>query len=443
MGIIAYPEMIRRGYPVWMSTGIIACGGGIAILIPPSITLILYGIITEESIVALFFAGFTPGIMLAISDAAIIIGLSFFIKLPAGKFSLAKLGKSTFEAWPALLMPVCVLGGLYGGVFTPTEAGAAAAGYAMLFGVISAVERSSRVRAWLFFGGGFVCVIMMSLLGWVDMPFWDRFGAPDAGGALYTLAAYVLLPFVIYGALTLALFELVMAVVERKNTFIKELMPTTQRTINLTAIVYFLLGCVGVFQFLLANKGWPQDIAAWTVEQGFTQMEFLAVLVIIMLFLSMWLTGRRDPGADGADLLPGVADARRRSDPSRHSGGDRDRDGRRHPAGRTQPVRGQRHDGRSGDEGHEGRDSVPDNRRHRAPADAVLPDPGALAAEPDDPVALQLTGGDRVDAAPAACGPAPHPLDSPEREAPLPRDIEDETAWPPPTSPGRTRSTTT
>jgi len=214
MGIIAYPEMIRRGYPVWMSAGIIACGGGIAILIPPSITLILYGIITEESIVSLFFAGFTPGIMLAISDAIIIIGISLFIKLPAGKFELRKVGKATWDAWPALLMPVCVLGGLYGGVFTPTEAGAAAAGYALLFGLLSG-----------------------------------------------------------------------------RGKFLKELLPTTQRTINLTAIVYFLLGCVGVFQFLLANKGWPQAIAAWTSAQGFTQMEFLAVLLIVMLFLSMWLTG--------------------------------------------------------------------------------------------------------------------------------------------------------
>jgi C4-dicarboxylate transporter DctM subunit len=214
MGIIAYPEMIRRGYPVWMSAGIIACGGGIAILIPPSITLILYGIITEESIVYLFFAGFTPGIMLAISDAVIIVGISLFIKLPAGKFELKKVGAATWDAWPALLMPVCVLGGLYGGVFTPTEAGAAAAGYALLFGLLSG-----------------------------------------------------------------------------RGKFLKELLPTTQRTINLTAIVYFLLGCVGVFQFLLANKGWPQDIAAWTAAQGFTQMEFLAVLLIVMLFLSMWLTG--------------------------------------------------------------------------------------------------------------------------------------------------------
>ncbi|HSG56668.1 MAG TPA: TRAP transporter large permease subunit, partial [Paracoccaceae bacterium] len=124
MGVIAYPEMIKRGYPQWMATGIIAAGGGIALLIPPSITLILFGIITEESIVALFFAGFTPGVLLALSDAAIIILMSFMIKLPSGTFSLRYLFESLWQSWPALLMPVVVLGGLYGGLFTPTEAGA-------------------------------------------------------------------------------------------------------------------------------------------------------------------------------------------------------------------------------------------------------------------------------------------------------------------------------
>lgn len=278
MGIIAYPEMIRRGYPVWMSAGIIACGGGIAILIPPSITLILYGIITEQSIVALFFAGFTPGIMLAISDAIIIVGLSIFIKLPAGKFELGRLGTATLESWPALLMPVCVLGGLYGGIFTPTEAGAAASGYALLYGLITGKFRTPALR----FG-------IIGVAGLVGA------GATAISGVTPVVLGSAVVGFVVLwfclGIIALGLFEFGSAIITRDNSFLRELLPTTQRTINLTAIVYFLLGCVGVFQFLLANKGWPQAIAAWVTEQGFTQMEFLAVLLIIMLFLSMWLTG--------------------------------------------------------------------------------------------------------------------------------------------------------
>jgi C4-dicarboxylate transporter, DctM subunit len=214
MGVIAYPEMIKRGYPVWMAAGVIACGGGIALLIPPSITLILFGILTEESIVSLFFAGFVPGFMLAISDAVVIVFAAWYLKMPAGKFDLRYLGRALWESWPALMMPVVVLGGLYGGFFTPTEAGAAACGYAMLYGFIA-----------------------------------------------------------------------------RRGAFVKELLPTTFRAVNLTSVVFFLVGCVGVFQFLLANKGWPQDIAAWVNALNLSPMGFLVILLLVLLFLSMWLTG--------------------------------------------------------------------------------------------------------------------------------------------------------
>ncbi|MCH9674678.1 MAG: TRAP transporter large permease, partial [Gammaproteobacteria bacterium] len=215
MSVIAYPEMIKRGYPKWMAAGVIASAGGIALLIPPSITLILFGVITEISIVDLFFAGVGPGIMLAISDAVIIVTVSIFVvKLPAGTFSLKQCGRAFLSALPALLMPVLVLGGLYGGVFTPTEAGAAAACYALFYGII--------------FKGP---------------PFW------------------------------------------------KELIGVTRRTLNLTAVVFFLLGCVGIFQFFLANMGWPQEIAAWAGSLGLSQTGFLFALMVTLLALSMWLSG--------------------------------------------------------------------------------------------------------------------------------------------------------
>ena len=215
MSVIAYPEMVKRGYPKWMAAGVIASAGGIALPIPPSITLILFGVITEISIVDLFFAGVVPGIMLAISDAIIIVSVSVFVvKLPAGTFSWKQVRVSFIEALPALLLPVLVLGGLYGGLFTPTEAGAAAACYALGYGV--------------FFKG---------------------------------------------------------------KPFIKELMGVTRRTMNLTGIVFFLLGCVGIFQFFLANMGWPQEIAAWVGELGLSKHAFLFALMGTLLLLSMWLTG--------------------------------------------------------------------------------------------------------------------------------------------------------
>jgi C4-dicarboxylate transporter DctM subunit len=214
LSVIAYPELIKRGYPVWMSAGLIASAGGIALLIPPSVTLILFGVLTETSIIELFFAGMIPGLMLAMSDAAIIFGVSLFIKLPKKKFDIKEVGRTLLEAYPGILMPVIVLGGLYGGLFTPTEAGAAACAYAMLYGIIA-----------------------------------------------------------------------------KRREFIKELGPTTLRTLNLTAIVFFLLGCVGVFQFYLANMGWPQMIADWVGSLGLSQTGFLFVLLGTLLALSMFLTG--------------------------------------------------------------------------------------------------------------------------------------------------------
>jgi len=214
LSVIAYPELIKRGYPVWMSAGLIASAGGIALLMPPSITLILFGVLTEISVIKLFFAGMIPAIMLAISDACIIFGVSLFIKLPRKKFDIKEVARTFLEAYPAILMPVIVLGGLYGGLFTPTEAGAAACAYAMLYGLIA-----------------------------------------------------------------------------KRREFIKELGPTTLRTLNLTAIVFFLLGCVGVFQFYLANMGWPQMIADWVGTLGLTKTAFLFVLLGTLLTLSIFLTG--------------------------------------------------------------------------------------------------------------------------------------------------------
>jgi C4-dicarboxylate transporter DctM subunit len=214
MGVIAYPEMVKRGYPKWMAAGVIATGGGIAILIPPSITLILYGVLTEESIVKLFLAGVAPGIMLAISDAVIVMTMAMIIKLPANKFSWVELRDATMGAIPALLMPVFVLGGLYGGVLTPTESGAGACAYAIIYGFLSL-----------------------------------------------------------------------------RGKFLKEMIAATERAVNLTAILFFLLGGVGIFQFLLANQGWPQDIANWVTGIGLSPIGFLAVLLIVLLMMSMFLTG--------------------------------------------------------------------------------------------------------------------------------------------------------
>jgi C4-dicarboxylate transporter DctM subunit len=79
--------------------------------------------------------------------------------------------------------------------------------------------------------------------------------------------------------------------IAKRREFLKEIGPTTLRTLNLTAIVFFLLGCVGVFQFFLANMGWPQMIADWVGTLGLSKTGFLFVLMGTLLLLSTVLTG--------------------------------------------------------------------------------------------------------------------------------------------------------
>ncbi len=214
MSVIAIPEMRKRGYPDWLSGGLVATAGGIAMLIPPSIILILYGIVTETSIVRLFFAGVVPGLLLALGNALSVIVIASIIKLPRGKFEGPRLWKEFKGAAPALGMPVVILGGLYGGLFTPTEAAAAACGYALVYGMLS-----------------------------------------------------------------------------RGRQFLRELLPTAYRSLNLTAVILFLVGSVGVFQFLLANMYWPQRIAEAVVNMGLTPLGFIFAYMVVLLILGMFVDG--------------------------------------------------------------------------------------------------------------------------------------------------------
>jgi C4-dicarboxylate transporter DctM subunit len=214
MSVIAIPEMRKRGYPDWLSGGLVATAGGIAMLIPPSIILLIYGIVTETSVARLFFAGIIPGLMLAFGNAITVVGIAMYLKLPRGKFEARRILPETMGALPALGMPVVILGGLYGGLFTPTEAAAAACGYALLYGLIVG-----------------------------------------------------------------------------RGEFVKQMLPVAARSLNLTAVILFLVGSVGVFQFLAANLYWPQKITETIVGWGLTPLGFIFAFMGVLLILGCLVDG--------------------------------------------------------------------------------------------------------------------------------------------------------
>jgi tripartite ATP-independent transporter DctM subunit len=135
---VAYPEMRRFNYPESFSAGVIAAGGTLGIMIPPSTVLAIYGIITEQDIGKLFIAGVIPGILAVFMYAATvsIIGWTRPGFLPAGaKASWSERADSLRHVWATLMLFGFVIGGLYGGMFTATEAAGAGAGGAFIIGV--------------------------------------------------------------------------------------------------------------------------------------------------------------------------------------------------------------------------------------------------------------------------------------------------------------------
>lgn len=121
IGAIAIPEMLSRGYDRALVLGCVAAGGTLGILIPPSIPMILYGAITDESIGKLFMSGVVPGAMMTVMFMAIVVYRSRNLQREAAASWSERLDALRRTFW-GLLLPIIVVGGIYTGVFTPTEA---------------------------------------------------------------------------------------------------------------------------------------------------------------------------------------------------------------------------------------------------------------------------------------------------------------------------------
>lgn len=137
IGTILIPALLKHGYPVTFAASLQATSAELGVIIPPSIPMILYGVSAEVSIGEMFVAGFGPGLLIS---GALMLFVWIYCKFKGwgkndgdGRLSV---GKATWKAGWALLMPVIILGGIYGGVFTPTEASAVAVFYALIVGLL-------------------------------------------------------------------------------------------------------------------------------------------------------------------------------------------------------------------------------------------------------------------------------------------------------------------
>ncbi len=149
MGRICTPEMLRLNYDPRLATASVAAGGTLGSLIPPSVLFIIYGIFTETSISQLFLAGFLPGLISLLGYALVIViwvrRSPEIAPIPDERFTRQQKIRAAFGAWPAVVLFTVVIGGIYGGIFTATEAAALSLLFAIILGVVRGKMRLTDI----------------------------------------------------------------------------------------------------------------------------------------------------------------------------------------------------------------------------------------------------------------------------------------------------------
>ena len=185
IGTVAIPEMVKRGYSKRFAVGTAAAGGILGPIIPPSIPFIIYGVVTEQSIARLFLGGLGAGLMLAF----LMMVLSFIkakmerVPLSGKGPSLRRIFQAMWRAKLGLFAPAVVLGGIYAGICTPTEAGAIGSIYLMIVGLFVTRTLSLRAIVQCFEKTGRTSAMIMFVIGAAYLPAWlmASWNLPDLG----------------------------------------------------------------------------------------------------------------------------------------------------------------------------------------------------------------------------------------------------------------------
>jgi len=185
IGVMLIPAMREAGYEEDFSGALMATASCIGPIIPPSIPFILYGVITNVSIVGLFMAGVVPGLLLAVALMIYAYAFARRRRYPRDpRPSLRELVVATWRALPALLMPLLVIGGIVGGWFTPTEAAGVSVAYALIVGALAATQ---SVRQALF------AHRLNASTSTLHIPQWPFYLVLAAGYTLFFLAVVALI----------------------------------------------------------------------------------------------------------------------------------------------------------------------------------------------------------------------------------------------------------
>jgi C4-dicarboxylate transporter DctM subunit len=297
-GAIALPEMKKLQYADTLATGCIAAGGTLGILIPPSSVLILYGILTEQSIARLFIAGIIPGICLAVifmGTIWVITKVNPSIGAPGPKFNLRERLASLRATWTLLILFVLVIGGLYTGWFTPTEAAGAGAFGAFAVTILKrrltwtkfldALKDTAHSTAFIF-GILIGAMILQYFITLSQIPDQLAGWIVEAGVGRYTVVSAIIGAFVVLGCFMEGLSIMVLA--------IPIVYPLVVRLgfdpiwfgviITLTMEMSLITPPVGVNVFVLS--GVAKDIPMYSIFRGV--LPFWVAMVVCIVLLSIF-----------------------------------------------------------------------------------------------------------------------------------------------------------
>jgi C4-dicarboxylate transporter DctM subunit len=173
LGTTMVNEMEKKGYSREWATGVVASSGVVGIVIPPSITMVVYGVIADTSIGDMFVGGFVPGCMMGLSMMLV----SWYLAKkrgipPEGNFSFGGVWAAFKDSFFALMTPVIIIGGIYGGIFTPTEAAAVAVVYGILVGLFVYKELKFKDFPAIIFQAVIGTTMIMLLVGSANVFGW-------------------------------------------------------------------------------------------------------------------------------------------------------------------------------------------------------------------------------------------------------------------------------
>ena len=312
MGSISVPEMKKYDYDDSLATGAVAAGGTLGILIPPSIGFVVYGIITEQSIGKMFMAGIIPGIILTLGFAlAVYVQCVINPKLgpKSEKFTAKEIAWSIFNVWPVAALFAAVIGGIYSGILTPTEAGGIGASGALLIALFApgfnrhklfnALLEATTTSAMIF-----TILIGVGLLGYfvtlTDLPLSFANFLKGLDVSRYVIYVLILVLYLILG--------MVMNIIPMMMLTLPILFPTVIGLgfdpiwFGVIMVIMMEMGQItppiGINVFVIHGVAKKYNVSMATIYRGIIPFVIVELLVILLLTIfpgiTLWLPNSMD-----------------------------------------------------------------------------------------------------------------------------------------------------